>query len=115
MGRRWQQIETCNEISEGSGARQLDWVEVWEQKPWAWYDRFGWLPNQGSEHGNSTKNARLQTICDAAKAQDITMFSVGFEVTSRVGHRDAQLRLLLGALLQRERAQPDVGLRRDRA
>lgn len=81
-GRRWTKVETCNEITEGSGARQLNYVELWEMKPWTWYDKFSWLDDQGSEHRNSAKNSRLQSICTAAKNEDIVVFSVGFEVTT---------------------------------
>ncbi|MEP4037267.1 MULTISPECIES: pilus assembly protein TadG-related protein [unclassified Pseudophaeobacter] len=33
-------------------------------------------------HGNSTKNARTKAICDAAKAQGITVYTIGFEAPS---------------------------------
>ena len=81
-GGRWVRKETCTDISEGSGARQLDFVTLWNLKPWVWWDKWSWLPNQGSQYGNATKNARLQTMCNAAKAENITIFSVGFEVTT---------------------------------
>ena len=45
-------------------------------------DRGAWLDRPGSSHGSGTKNARLDDICDAAKDTGITVFSVGFEVTS---------------------------------
>ncbi|WP_166126528.1 pilus assembly protein [Maritimibacter fusiformis] len=73
----------CTQQPEpGGGAYQLDFTELWATKSWAWYDNFWFLPSHGSEFGNSTKNARLDDICTAAKDQDITIFSVGFEVTS---------------------------------
>lgn len=66
----------------GTGATQLTYPELWAAKPWAWYRQFSWLGTPGSSYGSSTKNTRLQAICDAAKAENITIYTVGFEVTS---------------------------------
>ena len=82
QNRRWVKIETCNEITEGSGARQLNYVELWETKPWSWWNKWSWLDEPGDDFGNSTKNSRLDVVCDAAKDEDIPVFAVGFEVTS---------------------------------
>jgi hypothetical protein len=73
----------CNDYTEpGNGAVQYNFPELWAEKSWAWYDDFWFLDDPGSEYGNSVKNARLQAMCTAAKDEDITIFSVGFEVTS---------------------------------
>lgn len=79
----WLWSYQCNDVPEDEGgAVQLTFPELWAKKPWAWYDSFSWLPSPGSYYGTSTKNTRLQAICDAAKDQNIRVFTVGFEVTS---------------------------------
>ncbi len=78
--------EDGDSTNDGPGtASQLDFPDLWKRKPTAWYEQFNWLNNPGSSYGNSVKNARLDDICKAAKAQDITVFAVGFEVTSESG------------------------------
>lgn len=73
----------CTTYDElGNGALQYDFPALWAAKSWSWWNQFSFLPTPGSDYGTSTKNTRLQTICTAAKDQDITIFSVGFEVTS---------------------------------
>lgn len=81
--RGWYQ--DCNTVSEGDGAVQMSYVDLWEKKPWAWYEKWNWLPRQGTAAQNSTKDDRLQDICDAAKDNDMTIFAIGFEVTSASG------------------------------
>ena len=78
--RSWQ----CWEQSEGSGAYQMSFSDVWKVYPESWYNQWNWLDNAGGEWGNATKNSRLDRICTAAKAEDITIFTVGFEVPSYV-------------------------------
>lgn len=75
----------CYTVNEGDGAEQMTYVELWDKKPWDWYDRWNWLSSPGSSVRNSEKNDRLQDICDAAKAKDMTIFSIGFEVTGSSG------------------------------
>lgn len=72
----------CTQVEEGNGAEQLSYPDLWKEKTWDWYDRFSWLNTQGSAYGNSIKNTRLQTMCNTAKAEGMTIFTIGFEVTS---------------------------------
>ncbi len=73
----------CEQKDEqGVDAQQLSYPDLWKKKPWAWYDQFNWLDTEGSEFRNGTKNARLQNMCDAAKAEGMVIFTIGFEVTS---------------------------------
>ncbi|MCB1331728.1 MAG: hypothetical protein KDK28_20685 [Maritimibacter sp.] len=82
-GRSW--VQQCSQVAEsknGTGATQMDYAEVWHEKSWSWWeqDDLDFLPRPGSSYGNSTKNARLDDICEAAKDQGIRVFTVGFEV-----------------------------------
>lgn len=74
--------EECTEVSEGNGAQQVDYVDLWRWKTWAWYDRFSWLPSQGSYINKSPKDARLLATCSAAKAEGITIYTIGFETSN---------------------------------
>ncbi len=67
---------------EPGTAVQLTYPELWRHVTWDWYDNWWWLENSGSSYGNSTKNSRLDAICSAAKAQNITVYTIGFEVTT---------------------------------
>ncbi len=67
---------------ERGTAVELTFQELWQQVPLDWYRRWWWLPDPGSSDGHSTKNARLDEICTAAKARNITIYAVGFEVSS---------------------------------
>ena len=78
-------VEQCTQTPEDSGATQMNFIDLWAEKPWAWYEQFNWLPRPGSSFGNSTKNARLHEICNAAKDRGITVFTIGFEVTYSSG------------------------------
>jgi len=71
----------CSDVPEGDGAQQIDYVDLWRWKTWSWYDRFSWLPSQGSYINHSPKNDRLHAICDAAKAEGITIYTIGFETS----------------------------------
>lgn len=61
----------------------LRWVVRYLYEPWmggsAWYD---WYYDVRSYVGSSTKNARTKSICDAAKAQGIIVYTIGFEAPS---------------------------------
>lgn len=73
----------CNTVVEvGTGATQLSFPELWAVRTWDWYEDFSWLNYPGSSYGYTTKNSRLMNMCNAAKAQDITIFTIGFETTS---------------------------------
>ncbi len=45
----------------------------------AWDD---WYYDVRKSIGNSTKNARTKAVCDAAKAKNIVVFTIGFEAPS---------------------------------
>jgi hypothetical protein len=81
---RWNWSYQCSETAESTddtGATQMDYADVWHEKTWSWWDDFDWLPTPGNDYGNSTKNARLHDMCEAAKDTGIRVFTVGFEVT----------------------------------
>lgn len=47
------------------------------------YDaRDDWYYGIFSSHGNSTKNARTRSVCEAAKAKGIVVYTIGFEAPS---------------------------------
>ncbi|EAQ45697.1 hypothetical protein MED193_08588 [Roseobacter sp. MED193] len=47
------------------------------------YDaRDDWYYGIYSSHGNSTKNARTRSVCEAAKAKGIVVYTIGFEAPS---------------------------------
>jgi len=73
---------SCTWVTEPGTSVELTFPEVWAKKPWRWWKRFSWLGSPGTSVGNTAKNARLQTMCDAAKANNIAIFTIGFEVTS---------------------------------
>lgn len=75
----WAQWQ-CTTVPEGNGAEQLDFVDLWNSKPWVWYEQFSWfLPSPGSLVGTAAKNTRLQNLCNAAKNSGITIFAIGYE------------------------------------
>ncbi|MGH1367236.1 MAG: TadE/TadG family type IV pilus assembly protein [Maritimibacter sp.] len=74
----------CSMESEGSGAYQMPFSDIWKGYTQAWYDQWNFLEDAGGTWGNGTKNDRLDRICTAAKAEDITVFTIGFEVPSYV-------------------------------
>lgn len=72
----------CETVDEPGTAVQMDYPALWNARSWEWFEDFWWLPDPGSSFGTSTKNARMLDLCAAAKAQGITIFTVGFEVPS---------------------------------
>ncbi|GKY88705.1 Tad domain-containing protein [Sinisalibacter aestuarii] len=78
----WRWVTTCNDVTEpGNGAMQYTFPQLWEVKTWAWYEQFSFLGDPGTSIGTSGKNDRLLDICDAAKARNIQVFTVGFETS----------------------------------
>ncbi|MEP5760576.1 MAG: pilus assembly protein TadG-related protein [Litoreibacter sp.] len=76
-------------------ARQLSWPEVWSimgVRYNAYYnqyvqnyqasDYYDWRDDVAIEVDGSTKDTRLSNACDAAKTNDVVVFSIGFEVTT---------------------------------
>jgi len=78
---RWDNPSKCT-WEEGPGATAMDYADLWEEYSWEWWEDWDFLPSQGSRHRNSEKNDRLDDICTAAKDEDITVFTIGFEVTT---------------------------------
>lgn len=78
----WEEVTTTIPPDPGH-AVQLSFQELWKEH-WTWkrYDAYDWL-DAGSAHVTSTKDARLNDICTAAKNAGITIFTVGFETSSR--------------------------------
>lgn len=77
---------SCTTVSENAAdgttsATRLDFPDLWAQKPWRWYSNFSWLNSPGSRNGNSTKNARLEDICTAAKNDGMKIFTIGFDTS----------------------------------
>ena len=84
-----------NVYNFGGGATQLTWPEVWDMmgvkytayyheyaKYWSASDYYNWIDDVTTKVSGSEKNARLSSACDAAKANDVVIFSIGFEVTT---------------------------------
>ncbi len=73
-------VETCEDRPEpGEGAFELTFPQLWAERSWDWYESFWWLDNPGSSVGTSEKDNRLDAICEAAKDEDITIFTIGFD------------------------------------
>lgn len=87
--RRWEN----NPFNNGNTGVRLSWPEAWASMTMSWrayadyhqtynsndyydalYDPRGWV-------GATEKDSRLDDICDAAKAQGVVIFTIGFEVT----------------------------------
>lgn len=77
----------------GVAYTRLSWLDAWASMTMAWRayadyhqtyrasDYYNALYNPRRWVGASAKDARLSDICDAAKAQGVIIFAVGFEVT----------------------------------
>lgn len=74
--------QTCEMVDEGNGATQLTYPQLWLQKTEAWYNQWSFLSPAGSAFGYYEKNDHLDAICTAAKDAGMTVFTVGFEVSS---------------------------------
>ncbi len=87
--------EVITTVSEDGQAVRLQYPDLWAYTslqsnvinnylPWmnynqAWND---WYYDVYNYVGSSTKNSRTEDICDAAKAEDIIVFTIGFEAPS---------------------------------
>ena len=84
----WHRGKTCTYVTEegivkdGSIAVQMTYHEVWADFTTEWYKSWDWLDAPESQWNYTTKNARLDNICDVAKVNEIIVFTVGYEVTS---------------------------------
>lgn len=78
-----------------SNAYRLTWPELWNMvstrynayynqyaRTWNANDYYDWRDDVTNKVYASEKNARLDDACDAAKAQDMVIFTIGFEVPS---------------------------------
>ena len=79
----WQYTNSYHdEPHGGDDAVQLTYQEFWEGYNVDFYEEeYSFLPTPMDEWGYSTKNARLQSICSAAKGSDIEIFTIGFETS----------------------------------
>lgn len=68
-------------INQPGAAVQMNYQAVWERFPTDWYAQWSWLEDPVAANGTSTKNARLQDICSAAKQQGVIVYTIGFEVS----------------------------------
>ena len=87
--RRWED----DPFNNGNTGVQLSWPEAWASMTMSWrayadyhqsynaddyydalYDPRGWIDA-------TNKDSRLDAICDAAKANGVVIFTIGFEVT----------------------------------
>ena len=79
----------------GAGATQLSYPDLWNSYNTDFYangryfasggywndDGHTWLENPVEQFGSTTKNANLLNICAAARAENITIYTVGFETS----------------------------------
>jgi len=94
--RRYRQIETTVTVDEPGSAEIVTYPDLWAYtsmewivedlyEPWmndsqAWND---WYYSIRDYVGSSTKDARSLAICQAAKDQNVIVFTIGFEAPSR--------------------------------
>ena len=93
--RRYKTVKTTVTVDEPGSAEIVSYPDLWAwtsmewivedlYEPWmndsqAWSD---WYYSIRHYVNNSTKNARTKAVCDAAKAQNIVVFTIGFEAPS---------------------------------
>ncbi|MFT7597011.1 MAG: hypothetical protein ACI8R4_004354 [Paracoccaceae bacterium] len=93
--RRYQTIQTTVTVDEPGSAEIVTYPDLWayttlksnaqqNYAPWmgsnsAYND---WYYNVRNYVGTSTKNARTKSVCDAAKAEQIIVFTIAFEAPS---------------------------------
>ncbi len=66
----------------GDNATQLSYPEFWNLYNVDFFqEEYSFLGNPIDEFGYSEKNSRLDAICDAAKASNIEIFTIGFETS----------------------------------
>lgn len=87
--RRWQN----NPFSSGNAGVRLSWPEAWASMTMSWRayadyhqsydadDYYDALYDPRSWISDTAKDARLDNICNAAKARGVVVFTIGFEVT----------------------------------
>ncbi len=80
----WQRDNSWHSGPDGGAtAIQLTYPQFWHNYNVDFYEEeYSFLPDAVDTYGYSTKNTRLDAICSAAKAQDIEIFTIGFETSS---------------------------------
>ncbi len=81
----WSSYDFHNTPDGGNNnnAVQLTYSEFWQAYNVDLYEEaFYWLPDAVDYYNNNAKNTRLDLICDAAKANNIEVFTIGFETSS---------------------------------
>ncbi|QEW21552.1 putative Flp pilus assembly protein [Marinibacterium anthonyi] len=93
--RSYKQIATTVTVDEPGSAVEVSYADLWAftdmqrvvknlYEPWmdnnaAWND---WYYAVQDSIGTSTKNTRVSRICDAVKAENVIVFTIGFEAPS---------------------------------
>ncbi|MFY0597485.1 MAG: Tad domain-containing protein [Cognatishimia sp.] len=93
--KRYRKIHKTVTVNEPGSAEVLNYPDLWaytsikynlynHYHPWMNDSQANsdWYYSVRSSYGNSTKNARTKAICDAAKAEGVVVFTIGFEATS---------------------------------
>ena len=84
-----------NAYNFGGGAERLTWPEVWNMmgvkytayyheyaQSWDASDYYSWNDTVMTRVSGGTKNTRMSSACNAAKDNDVVVFTIGFEVTT---------------------------------
>lgn len=82
----WVDHNTHSATMDGdANAAVLTYPEFWDDYTWDYYEvaaADASLPVAVDEVFNAEKDTRLATMCDAAKAQGVTVYTMGFETSS---------------------------------
>lgn len=94
--RRYSRVATTVTVDEPGSAAIVTYPDLWayttldsnvrqNYQPWMGYTqaRNDWYYDVRNYVNSTTKDARTHAICDAAKAQDIIVFTIGFEAPSQ--------------------------------
>lgn len=76
---------TCswNSVPHPGIANQMNYEQFWQEYNVKYFkDKFSFLSNPVNNYNYASKNVRLNAICSIAKAQDIEVFTIGFETSS---------------------------------
>ncbi len=90
--KRYKTVKTTVTVNEPGSAAIVTYGDLWAKTTLAWNTRYNYQPWMGSSAawndwyygvfsyvGSGTKNTRTKSICDAAKARQIIVFTIGFE------------------------------------
>jgi Flp pilus assembly protein TadG len=71
-----------NKTEQMVGANELSFPDLWAEKTAEWYEQFSFTEDVITEqYGGWQKDQNLAAICNAAKSEGITVFTVGFDVS----------------------------------